>query len=483
MSIFDLGRRRTIATILGAPLALGSASIKGNATAVAPRDPGESAANGRVSVLDFIPANLHRAIRAGRARDDLTACFQRAVVAANGDAMPGAAIGGTVFVPNGTYDIDRVGIRDTVFEGESTNGTILRAAGPGQPGEFMLDAMLDRDGITRNTYGGGWATNLTIDASRSGKSCLRTYGGGARATRLRLIGGAVGLSAGLPIWAVFENIHAINCGIGFETFAEKPGDSGTSTSFRNCWAESATRFGFHLSQLSYSSLINCAAQQSGITNFFVEGDRNGSAAVFSLQLIGCGSEGRGRPFHFRRCRDLSVIGPRVILPDNKSDYLLMDDSAGSIRDYSTPGPLPKGRLHIAVSNHGTGPGSILLDDSIVTIAPESATAFTVIGGAANGIPGIHCVRTRWLAGARSADATIEPRRGADYLTLSAGGRPMAAFGLDGGTILSGGGIGDPAQTLQPGDFAIEVVDGGAVLHLKDRNGVVRRLPLGGTPRV
>ncbi|MBA4040203.1 MAG: hypothetical protein C0474_00060 [Sphingobium sp.] len=480
MANFNLGRRRTIATILGAPLALGSAAIKSSAQTVAPGDPGNDARmRGRLSVLDFIPPNLHRAIRAGRARDDLTACFHAAAVAANADIVDEAGSGGSVFVPNGTYYIDRVGIRDTIFQGENQHGTILRPVGPGQPDEFMLDAMLDRDGRTRNTAGGGWVTNLTIDAARSGRSCLRTYGGGVRATRLTLIGGAVGLSAGLPIWAVFENIHARDCSTGFETFAVEPGDSGTSTSFRNCWAQNAKKYGFRISQLGYSSFINCAGQDSGEANFFVEGDRNGSPAVYSLQFIGCGSEGYGTPFRFRRCRDLSVIGPRVIGPDNKHDYLVMDDSAGSIRDYSTPAPLPTGRHHIAVINHGSGAGSILLEDCTVSFEPNVASAFTIIGGAANGIPGIQASRMRWMDAGRSADAAIDQRNGAPFLTLSTNGRAMVAFGLDGGTILNGARVDDPGRLLQPGDYMIEVLDGGgAVLHLKDRSGAVRRISLG-----
>jgi len=152
-----------------------------------------------INVLDLIPPSLHAGIRNYSSDVDVSSYFQQATILANSGQTSGEARGGTVFVPNGLYCIGSVGIRDTCLIGESRTGTILRSISSGNAGQFMLDAMLDRDGRSKNTRGRGWAERMTIDANNTGRSCLRVYGGGISCRDLTLQNGNYGLAAGLPM--------------------------------------------------------------------------------------------------------------------------------------------------------------------------------------------------------------------------------------------------------------------------------------------
>lgn len=472
MTSFTPTRRATLASIGGAFLTRSSAS------SIPPS--GHASAARTVSVLDHIPTELHAAIVQGRCRDDLTRYFQAAVVAANGGEVRGAGPGGVVIVPPGTYPVTRVGIRNTVLVGEHRLGSRIVAASTAKSNIFLLDALLDRDGTTRNSEGGGYASHLVIDAGGSGASGLRTYGGGCTAQELTIIGAATGLAAGLPLWATFSNIHTIDCDVGFHTFALERGDSGTSTTFLNCWANRSRRHGFHVTQLMYSSLINCAAQDSGDTNFLIEGDANGNPAAYSLQLIGCGTEGRGKPFRLRRCRDLTLVGARVVSPSADTDHIVFDDSAGSVRDFSTVEPPAAPALSLRLVNHGAPPGGVLIDGSIMTIDPRSLPYFTRVGGSLNDRPGIHGPLIGITDIAGTASARIEPAGKDPALTWRSSQARLAAFPLAGGTILSAA-QSDLSGAIGAGEVGISLSPDRSALRLtfKDGGGKTRIVELPG----
>lgn len=440
-----------------------------------------AAATATVSVLDYIPASLHAAIREGRCRTDLTRFFQAAVVAVNAGKMQGEGRGGIVFVPIGTYPVSGIGIRDTIIRGEHRQGSRIVAAAGIDRNRFLLDAMLDRDGISANTAGNGHAENLSIDAGRSGASGLRTYGGGCTAHDLTIVGAAIGLAVGLPIWSTFSNIHCVDCDTGFHSFALQSGDSGTSTTFLNCWANRSHRHGFHLTQLMYSSLINCAAQDSGENGFYVQGDANGSPAAYSLQFIGCGNEGRGRPFYFRKCRDLTVIGARVVAPAADADHITLDDSAGSIRDVSTVGPPRPPALSVRLLNHGAPPGGVLLDGSIVAIDPRSRSAYTIVGGSANDQGGLQAPSLTLSASNDTASTQVEKIGDLPAMTWRAGATRLASFPLRGGTILSAPPADDLATAVGRDEVAIALTDDrrGLRFLFKDGDGRVRAVQVAG----
>jgi hypothetical protein len=312
---------------------------------------------------------------------DDTAAFQNAARAANGVSGSGAVPGATVYVPNGTYLVSRVGIRGTVFVGQNRERTIVKGTGSGAATQFMFDAQLDMDGTTTNTVGGGWCENMTIDANGSGRSLLRTYGGGARPTSLVLknaiASGAIGLSMGLPIWAMVSNVYAANCDKGFFTFSGA-GDNGTSTTFIDCWADTCLTYGFHITQLYYSSFINCVAQNCGTRNWNIDGNSNGITTVYSLQFIGCATEGSGVPFYFRNVRDLSLINPRIIAPTSGVNLVTLDNCSATVSDFSTPSALSGGAYHLAVTNHSAGSGAIKILGGSVTYNPADGTATDAI---------------------------------------------------------------------------------------------------------
>jgi len=325
-----------------------------------------------VSVLDFIPKSKWAGIKAGTNNDDLTAYFQAAAAACRrSSAAVAAQAVGTVFVPGGRYHITEVGIQGVVLRGESREGTVLRAFSAGASSRFMLDGMLTPDTVTKTTVGTGWAENLSIEGtmangSPSGRSGLRTYGGGNYTHNLGIRNCATGFACGLPIWQTIANLFIQSCNVGFYTFHDSPGDNGTSLTVLNCWTLSCATYGFHISQLYYSSFINCVSQDAGVHNWYLEGNLNGTVACYSLQFIGCATEGHGTPFYFKRGRDITIINPRIIIPDATVDYITFDDTTGSISDFSTVSTPGAGKYHLATTN-GT-PYSIALINCLVTYA-------------------------------------------------------------------------------------------------------------------
>jgi hypothetical protein len=472
MSQFDPTRR---ATLVGAGSTLLSRSSVPSASTV------RASATATVSVLDFIPPALHDAIRQGRCTVDLSQYFQDAAIAANGGKVRGPGPGGVVVIPVGTYPVAGVGIRDTIFRGEHRQATRI-VAGPGaEKGRFLLDAMLDRDGRTANTAGNGQAETLSIDAGRSGASGLRTYGGGCTAHDLTITGATIGVAVGLPIWSTIGNIHCIDCDTGFYSFAAQAGDSGTSTTFLNCWANRSRKHGFHLTQLAYSSLINCAAQDSGENGFYVEGNANGSPAAYSLQFIGCGNEGGGKPFYFRKCRDLTVVGARVIAPAVEVDHITFDDSAGSIRDFSTVGPPRPPALSVRLVNHGAPPGGVLIDGSIVSTDPAARAAYTVVGGALNEQSGVQAPNLTLSTQDGTARAQLEMVGTLPAMTWRADAARLVTFPLRGGTILSAPPANDLGGVIGRDDVAIMLTaDRRALKFLfKDGDGRMRSVQVSG----
>ena len=438
-----------------------------------------------VSVLDFIPTSMQDAIRTDpNNTNELSTYFRRATIAANRGIEAGQGPGGTVYIPNGYYTLSGLGIRDTVMKGESREGVRLIARAPGDANLFMLDAMVDRDAAGNvNTLGRGWAEDLTIDAGTSGRSGLRTYGGGVNPRSLNIQNAAIGVSAGLPIWSVFQMIHAKNCGVGFKTFHAATGDIGTSATFMGCWADTCTQHGFHITQLAYSSFINCVGQDCGGRNFYVEGDANGVPAVYSLAFLNCASEGNGQPFYMRKVRDLLMDSPRLIAPGAvvDQDIITLDDAQGKIDTYSIVASLAQGRYHVKLVNPTFAPGGVLLSNpNDVTYNPEMKGYFQSIGGTFGGkslpalIPGFEFndvqAANRISAFLANIDGymglTFQDASGEELMRLRRGGTPI--FRTNGGII-------EPATNLKPGDVSFYVDTNAQKLRfvVKDGSGNMR----------
>lgn len=342
-----------------------------------------------VNVMDYIPANLRAAIRAGTSTVDITTYAQAACVAANRGQVTGDGPGGYVDFPSGRYNISRIGIRKTVLR--LSKGTVIKAVTGGTEDTYVLDAMTDRDGVTFNTSGaGGVIGGGTLDCSGSTRSGIRTYGGGQMLRDTTVIDAAdVAFAIGLPIWSVFSQLHAVRGKRGFFTFHNSPGDAGTSSTFIACWADSQTQYGFHISQLFYSTFINCPAQDCGLRNWFLDGSLNGTPICVSLQFIGCAVEitagNTSVPFYMKRGRQISILGPRII-GTPLTDFFVLDDFTGSVRDSEAIASPVAGKYTTSIINHTAGNGAIALEGTGThTIDANTYPFISELGPTVNGV--------------------------------------------------------------------------------------------------
>lgn len=387
-------------------------------------------------MLDFIPASLHASIREGTNTDDLTAYFQAAAASSKSiSAIVTTGTLGVVYVPNGRYHVMKVGIQGVIIRGQSKEGTLVRAYSIGSPADFLFDAMLDVDGVTPNTFGGGWLENISLDGripdgTVSARSGVRTYGGGCFMHAVRVDRCDTGFAIGLPIWSVVSNCYAVECNRGFFTFHNTPNDNDNSTLFASCWADRCTSYGFHISQLLYSSFVNCVSQFAGLRNFFVEGDLNGPPAVYSLQFIGCATEGTGVPFYIRKGREISIDNPRIISPSAIVNYITFDDSTGSIRDFSTVSTPGGRKYHLFIDNHAGGTGSIvLLGDGDITTPTATLIYVSAFG------PRINGRRAAFLGGGSETLGTLAAN--VDNLTASVDTTLLRLTSPGGGCSITG----------------------------------------------
>lgn len=433
-----------------------------------------------VSVLDFVPPEERSAILDGTSTYNAEEAFRQAAIAANKGVVTGEGPGGSVYVCDGLWRADKIPMRDTVFVGQSREGTVVRALTPGGAGDFMFDAMLDRDGVGANARGRGWCETMTIDADSTGRSCIRVYGGGVTARSLNLQNAAYGLATGLPIWSLFSNIHARLCNVGFYTFHNVVGDIGTSATFIDCWADTCHTFGFQITQLAYSTFINCVGQDCGYYNWFVEGNAGGVPAVYSLSFLTCASEGSGTPFYLKKVRDFTMLNPRVI-GEPTVDYIVLDDAAGSIRDFSTIAPPASGEFHLSIINHGSGNGSILLDNCIVTYDPANDQFLSIIGGNVNGVIGrvqTFDLRLNHIDSVSRLQMHVENIDGYAGLVLEqTDGTKVMRLRRTGTPIFyTNGPIFAPASSLRPGDvsFYVDTNTNKLSFIVKDANDVIKK---------
>lgn len=424
-----------------------------------------------VSVLDHIPPDLHAGIKNGTTSADVTAYFQAAVRKACGNVLDGLPTQGSLYVPNGTYLVGNIGIRDCRIVGESRDGVVLKATtGTG----FILDATRNRDGITMNTAGNGWASNLTIDNRGTNRSGLSTYGGGVCIESLYIKGGQIGLSLGLPIWS---SVTAVYCEgqneVGFKTYSGV-GDAATSLTMVSCWANLCYR-GFHITQLYYSTFVNCVSQDCTEINWFIEGNANGVSALYSLVFIAPATEGRGVPFYFRKCRDIMILAPRVINADYQSHLMTLDDVSGEIHGYATPGAPGNGRAHLDIINHWGGPGSLILTNcDVTTSSTVTNNSITKVGTALNG------EARATSSGVVEANGPTVPER----IRMRAGGQYGGYSGIEwltdsnyrllgasrnGGVVMSSNGAFD-STVFSLGDLHLYIDTGSGTLKFEGRDG-------------
>jgi len=379
-----------------------------------------------------------------------TVAIQNAIAAANGS---------TVYFPDGTYMVSKLGTQGTWIVGQSRSNTIIKCNTNAGSTTYLLDQTLNRDGTTTNTIGGGGFQNLTIDGNnKTNISGVRAYGGGVIGNNLEIKNCVDGLVVGLPIWSSFTDIYSHNhTGKGFRTYASAS-SNGTSTTFENCWANTCGSYGFHVEQLYYSSFINCVSQDCTNYGWFVEGNTNGLTSCYSLQFIGCANEGGSTtPFYFKKQRDLTVVAPRVISPTTSIHYLTYDDCTGSLENYSVIATPTGGYYTLNIINATGGQGSIVLVGGVVTYDTANEYYISSAGSTANTINKLQASEMYWtnLTAANRCYAQVADIDGYSGLNLYANdGTKLARFRRTGTPIFAtGGAINTPATNLNAGDVA------------------------------
>lgn len=432
------------------------------------------------SILDFIPKAKHAAIRARTSTDDLTTYFQNAAIAVNRDITIGAGTGGKVLVPAGRYRTNRIGCRDTQFEGEHITGTLIEAhtAGAGT----LLDGALDRDGSTVNTSSGMASfTNMKVDGRGLGYSGVRSYGGFSKINDLWVTGCVDGINIGLPIAMEVQRVYSTgNSGKGFHTYSGA-GDIATSLSMLSCWGSGNGTYNFHVEQLSYSTFMDCASQAIPATGrgWFVEGSTNGAGVGSSLHFIACASEGDlGEPFYFKRQRGLVVSSPKIISPPANKHLITFDDSAGTLQEYNGPTP-GAGYYGLIVINSTAGDGAIAVVGGSMTMVDAHRQLVTNLGAAINAVREVAANQVRLMdpiiaqqmaLGIEDIDgytgAVLKAPDGTKVMRLRRAGTPI---------FYTNGAIATPAVNLGLGDvsFYVDTAAGKLMFVCKDGSGNVK----------
>jgi len=410
----------------------------------------------------------------GDGTTDDTIAIQNAIAAANG---------GTVYVPNGTYLVSKIGTQGTWIVGQSRSQTIFKCNTDAGSTTYLLDQALNRDGTTLNTTGGGGFQNITVNGnSKTNVNGVRTYGGGVIVENLEIKNCVDGLTMGLPLWSSAKNIYSNNnTGRGFRTYASAS-NNGTSTTFENCWADTCGSYGFHIEQLYYSSFINCVSQSCTNYGWFVEGNTNGLNACYSLQFIGCANEGGSNaPFYFKKQRDCTIIAPRIISPTTSVNYLTLDDVTGTVENYSNISTPTASYYTLLPINSTGGTGSIQVIGGSVTYPQTAETYISFLGTSINGSANqtsVNQLRFNNTTLANTQYATIENVDGYTGLTLhSQDGLRQAAFRRIGTPIFgTNGAINSPATYLNSGDVSF-YQSGSSIVFVTNVSGTIKTATL------
>lgn len=432
------------------------------------------------SILNFIPNAKHAGIRARTNTDDLTAYFQTAAVAVNGDVVAGAGNGGRVLVPAGRYRTNKIGSRDTVFEGEGIAASLIEAhsAGAGT----LLDCALNRDGVTANTDGGfGGFLSMKIDGRSLGYSGVRTYGGFAQLENLWVTGCVDGVDIGLPIAMNVSKVYSTaNSGRGFHTYSGA-GDIATSLNMLGCWGDSNGTYNFHIEQLSYSVFQACASQAipAAGKGWYVEGSTNGAGIGSALHFIGCASEGDlGDPFYFKNQRGIVVSSPKLVSPPTNKHLLTFDNASGELNAFQSPGA-GAGFYGVSIVNVGDSDASLVAVGGDFTLVDGQRRYVSSIGAAINALRETTGPKMRLTNAAAAQEITHEVANVDGYtgLVIKAGdGTVLQRLRRVGTPIFcTNGAIAVPATNLALGDvsFYVDTATAKLMFVCKDGSGNIK----------
>lgn len=214
-------------------------------------------------------------------------------------AIDSLTSGGIVFLPEGDYLISAPVNLTTL---DTDPGIIFKGAGTGRLGVETTHVTrilnsADTDGLVTRSLGGCVIQDLTIEDTNG----ARTTGAGILMQRTASAGQSSVIIKNVQVqghqdgirlvWSqqtVLDNVicmDAVRDGFRLEDAA---GGNGTSTTFRNCFANACGNDGFSQTGHTYTLYENCASDAPGQHGYSLAADTH---AATSVTYINCGCEG------------------------------------------------------------------------------------------------------------------------------------------------------------------------------------------------
>lgn len=313
----------------------------------------------------------------------------------------GTKQGGVVVLPTGTCSLsDTVGVWGVKLVGQGRLSTTVNMYGIGGNTKYAFDGEVNpswdgspqppptiQNGQPGGTSFTGFTVNCAPNNNATGFSGVRAYYAQMSHSDVLVENCYNGFTFDMPYMASFHNLEALsNANDGFE-FNDSASELMTSLDIQNCWANSNGGYGFFIGAGNYIAISNSAAQQDAKDDWRFQGDQNGQVDANYLTLSGIASESaKAHPFYFRRYRNVVMLAPATISPQNAYNYIEFDDSTGTIiglQPYSNP---PGGNYTVDQENLSTGQvGSItIINSNNLTTNPNNQSAFNFINSGNNG---------------------------------------------------------------------------------------------------
>lgn len=325
-----------------------------------------------VSVLDFASPALAAKIVGNTATSTdaaaTTAAIQAALNRAGSTVTLGSAV--PVYLPDGTYWVNFIGVQGAMLIGQSRLGTVLKCASGGS--QAMLDSRINRDGSTANTNGHCIIENMSLDMQGANRAGAALYGGSCIARNVEIYSSAThGLIVQYVLKTTLENVTVRNnTGNGIVIDVDEPlhtGDVNTSIKMINVWCLSNGGWGMTGQNMNYCAFDNVTTQDNGLGGTFFDGSVGGTASMNCIIFNNCASEQDSGPaYHFKNLRNVIMLVP-FLLADLASDTIILDNTLGEIHGLTDTATHTGGTFTVKFLNPPTI-GGVLFSGGSFTIA-------------------------------------------------------------------------------------------------------------------
>jgi hypothetical protein len=186
--------------------------------------------------------------------------------------------GGVLTIPNGQYNYTSLeitrsikirGTPNTGANATTTNGTVLMYNGSGTEAIYISKQNVSLEHLYVLNESTSTIDGIVVNGV-SAMSCIEF-------SHVTTNGFKNGFSVAMAFLVNFNYCRAANASTGFNVY-----NCDTTVNFHKCWALICSDKGYHIKDLAYSNLINCAADQCKNSYYFE--NCNG------VSLYNCGSE-------------------------------------------------------------------------------------------------------------------------------------------------------------------------------------------------